>query len=335
MTFKLYPIIDLSPQIIKLLKNHFVSTQNLAIMKITNHIITIFAALAFTVTSNGQNQSGADSTGLPGDNFSLQGALQLFQNASSPEDFEKQLNTESNHVNNLDLNGDGDIDYIRVVDKSEKNLHAFILQVAVSESENQDIAVIELEKTGDTTAVLQIIGDEEIYGEQVIVEPDGGGDDEETDKNKNGSGPNYNYEYTNIRIVINVWHWPSVRFVYTPLYRPWVSPWRWHYYPVWWKPRKPLKWHVWHPFHKRHHHSFAVVHTHRVIHAHKIYTPFRTTSVTVRTRHSTAMGNYKVNRTKTTVTGPRGNTATKKTTTVKGPGGKVKAKKTTVKRKRG
>ena len=29
-----------------------------------------------------QNNSGTDSTGLPGDNFSLQGALQMFQNAA-------------------------------------------------------------------------------------------------------------------------------------------------------------------------------------------------------------------------------------------------------------
>lgn len=86
-------------------------------MKIASRIISIFTSLVCIVTLNAQNESGIDSTGLPGDNFSLQGALQLFQNASSPEDFEKQLNTESNHVNNLDLNGDGDIDYIRVVDK--------------------------------------------------------------------------------------------------------------------------------------------------------------------------------------------------------------------------
>jgi hypothetical protein len=282
-------------------------------------------------------QSGIDSTGLPGDNFSLQGALQLFRNAASPEDFEKQLNTESNKVNNLDLNGDGDIDYIRVIDKSENDLHAIILQVPISETESQDIAVIELEKTGDTTAVLQIIGDEEIYGEEIIVEPDGGGD-EETDAQKDGnSGPAaYPDEvYNNYRIVVNVWGWPSVRFVYAPFYRPWISPWRWHYYPVWWKPWRPLGWHHWHPFHIRHHHAFVRVHTHRVVHAHAVYRPVRVSSVTVRTRHSAAIGNYRVSRSRTTVTGPRGNSLTKKTTTVRGPGGKVKAKKTTVKRKRG
>ncbi|MFT3674598.1 MAG: hypothetical protein QM781_01740 [Chitinophagaceae bacterium] len=47
--------------------------------------------------------SGVDSTGLPGDQFSLQGALAMFQQSASIEDFEKKINTSSNGVNNLDL----------------------------------------------------------------------------------------------------------------------------------------------------------------------------------------------------------------------------------------
>ncbi len=82
--------------------------------------ILAFLLLSFTLSGislNAQNPSTEDSTGLPGDNFSLEGALTMFQKASSPEEFEKMLNTENNHVNNLDLNGDGQIDYVRVIDK--------------------------------------------------------------------------------------------------------------------------------------------------------------------------------------------------------------------------
>ncbi len=301
-------------------------------MKPASNLFILFLLLIASIT---KAQSGTDSTGLPGDNFSLQGALQMFQKASSIEEFEKLINTEDNHVNNLDLNGDGDIDYVKVIGKKDKDVHVFILQVPVSENENQDIAVIELEKTGDTSAVLQIIGDEDIYGEEVIVEADGGGSDSDSDDDNKG-GPAFDqFSYGSPRIVVNVWYWPSVRFVYGPLYRPWISPWRWRYYPAWWKPWRPLRWHVWHPFRRSYHRSFVVVHTHRVIHAHAVYKPFRTTSLTVRSRHSAAVGNYRVTRTKTSVTGPRGNTTTVKKTTVKGPGGKVKAQKTTLKRKRG
>lgn len=116
-------------------------------MKPIRHFIILLAGLFITTSAvQAQDQSGVDSTGLPGDNFSLQGALELFKNAASIEDFEKALNTESNHVNNLDLDGNGEIDYVQVVSKTDNDAHAFILQVAVSAGESQDIAVIELEK---------------------------------------------------------------------------------------------------------------------------------------------------------------------------------------------
>lgn len=115
---------------------------------------------------------GRHSRGLPGDHFSLQGALAaLSKKASSPEDFEKLRNASDANVNNLDLDEDGDVDYIRVVDNMDGDVHAIVLQVAVSETESQDIAVIEIEKQDGEKAILQIVGDEDIFGEQVIYEP--------------------------------------------------------------------------------------------------------------------------------------------------------------------
>lgn len=277
-------------------------------MKKIYMLFNLLIGSAIFLGVHAQNESGTDSTGLPGDNFSLQGALQMFQNASSPEEFEKMINTEGNHVNNLDLNGDGQIDYVRVIEKTEKDSHVFILQVPVSETESQDIAVIELEKTGNESAVIQIIGEEDIYGEQVIVEPNSGGNDNGFiyTENNNG-GPNVTEEtISNPVIVINVWSWTCVRFVYVPAYRPWVSPWRWRMYPVWWHPWHPLTWHVFHPFHTGYHRAFVVCHTHRVIHAHAIYTPFRTSSAFVKTRHSAVVGHYRVTRTTTIRRGPAG-----------------------------
>ena len=263
-----------------------------------------------------------DSTGLPGDHFSLQGALEMFKKASSIEDFEKLINTESNNVNNLDLNADGDIDYVKVIDKTENGAHAFVLQVAVSATENQDIAVIELEKDGDESAVLQIVGDEEIYGEQMIVEPSDGTNDDEESPAKNGPSIS---DLNNI--VVNVWLWPSVRFVYRPAYIPWVSPWRWRVYPTWWHPWHPLAWRVFHPRVIVYHPYCRVVHTHRVIVAHRVYTPFRSTSVFVHTRHVTAVAHYRNTRTVRTVrvAGPRG---VRTTTTIRGKDGDVKYKET-------
>lgn len=297
----------------------------------------VFLVFGFVMTcyqaSLFSQQNGQDSTGLPGDNFSLQAAIEIWKTAASPEEFEKAINTESNHVNNLDLNGDGDIDYVKVIDKTEGQVHVFILQVPVSEKESQDIAVIELEKTGDSTAVLQIIGDEDIYGEELIVEP---GDEAGNGMDKKGKGPFAAERYDHAYVVVNVWYWPCVRYVYGPVYRPWVSPWRWHYYPVWWRPWRPFAWHAWHPFHVHYYHRYVFAPTRRVVYGPRIYRPVRTTSVTVHTRHGAAVGNYRVHHSKTTVTGPRGKSVTTKKTTVKGPrGNTTSVKKTTVRGSQG
>ena len=84
----------------------------------------------------------ADSTGLEGDNLDLSAVLEIFKESESPEDFEKKLNTESSNVNNLDLDGDGEVDYIRVVDSGDSTAHVLTLQVPVNESESQDVATI-------------------------------------------------------------------------------------------------------------------------------------------------------------------------------------------------
>ncbi len=285
----------------------------------TNALFLMCVCASMMCLSLNAQDTEKDSTGLPGDQFSLQAALDMFKKASSPEEFEKLINSEDQHVHNLDLNGDSQTDYIRVIDKMEKDLHVFILQVPVSESESQDIAVFELEKNGNQNAILQIIGDEDIFGEQIIMEPtdeDSKGEMQEDGKTK-GGGPLASFNENNLGIVVNVWFWPCVRFVYAPIYHPWISPWRWSVYPNWWRPWRPLRWHVWHPFRVRPHAGFTVVSTHRVVRAHRIYTPHRVSSVTVRTRHSASVQNYRVTRTKTTrvTTGPKGNTKVKTTRT--------------------
>ncbi|MCK7557741.1 hypothetical protein MKQ70_23125 [Chitinophaga sedimenti] len=180
---------------------------------------TLLVAGLFTATAT--SAQDAEATGLPGDNFSLDGALDLFKKAASPEAFEQALNTESNKVNNLDLNGDGDIDYIRVINKKENNTQIFILQALVSSTESQDIAVIELERTGDKQAVIQIVGDEDIFGEETIVEPEDEGvafNDFPLNRYGSHNGPSPD------AVIVNVWGWPAVRFVYAPAYTLWVSP---------------------------------------------------------------------------------------------------------------
>lgn len=298
-----------------------------------------FFLMFLSFQSFAQKDTAQDSTGLPGDNFSLEGAIALFKQSTSPEDFEKQLNAEQHHINNLDLNEDGETDYIRVVDNMDGDVHALVLQVDVSEKETQDVAVIEIEKQGAESAILQIVGNEEIYGEQQIAEPF---EEEKIDNGRGKNGPAAP-QIGNMRIVVNVWLWPSVRFMYAPAYRVWVSPWHWRAYPTWWRPWRPYpiyRYHAWvHPYRAHCH----IVTTHRVVRAHAVYTPHRRSSAVVKTRTTTVVahrgkhGTTIGKKTTTTTTGPRGQrSTTTKTTARKGQNGNVRVQKsTTTKRRRG
>jgi len=231
-----------------------------------------------------------DSTGLPGDNFSLQGALQMFKESKSLEDFEKKLNTAKNHVNNLDLDGNDSIDYIRVIDKVTGDSHAIILRDIVSKTESQDVAVIEIQKTADKTAMLQIVGDKELYGDSAIVEPV-----DQADVKQGSKGPAS--AVNSIRFIfVNVWFWPCVPIIYDPFYVPWVSPWGWHYYPRWWNPWYPMGWGYYHPYCMGYYGWYRPAYAYRMGVVNNYYQSYRSTSNTVVNRYQVAHTNYYSNR---------------------------------------
>ena len=234
-----------------------------------------------------QDPVGQDSTGLPGDDFSLSGALEMFQKAGSPEEFERMLNTEDNHVNNLDLNGDGEIDYIQVIDTMRGNVHAFVLRAVLSPTESQDVAVIEVQKKGNANAVVQIEGDRDLYGDGVIVEPG------EAENVKTDNGGDRTSNPPPPPVVVNVWGWPCVRYVYAPGYVAWFSPWRWSAYPGWWHPWRPFAWRVYHPYALRYRAGFVFAPRRRVFLAHRIYAPMRRSSIVVRSRYKAAINHYR------------------------------------------
>ncbi|MCA6362832.1 MAG: hypothetical protein IM638_07315 [Bacteroidetes bacterium] len=231
----------------------------------------------------------ADSLGLPGDNFDLYGVLELFKKAESISAFEEAINKQSNEVNNLDLDEDGNVDYVQVVDNMSKDTHALVLRVAVSETETQDIAVIGIEKSGENNAVLQIVGDEELYGKDYILEP---ADEVEE---KSGRGPAAYSPNGMARapiVIVNVWYWPGVRYMYAPGYVVWRSPWRWRAYPVWWSPWHPVAWRVHHARVVRYRHVYCRrVTVYRVHHARRVYSPHRAAAPSVQRRTAARRAN--------------------------------------------
>lgn len=224
--------------------------------------------LALFLAPAAQAQDAAtDSTGLPGDDFSLAGALDLFKQSKDLESFEQALNADDQHVNNLDLDGDGQVDYIRVEDHQDGDAHAIVLQVVVSKDETQDVAVIELEKSGKGEATVQIRGAEDLYGPDVIVEPYA--EDDAATPSKGPAAP----RLLRVRVWVNVWAWPCVAWIYGPTYVAWASPWHWSVYPRWWRPWRPHPYRVFWGWQRPRVVVYRPVHVCRVTRAHAVYVP--------------------------------------------------------------
>lgn len=199
-----------------------------------------------------------ESLGLPGDNLNLYAVLKIFQESKTLEEFEKRLNDEEEKINNLDLDNDDKIDYITVTDNVKDDVHNIALEIFVNKDEKQSVAVfvVAREKNGGTT--IQVVGDEDLYGKDYIIEP------QYADE---GGTPNPGYAgnqevaaaavpvqtETKAEVVrttfVEVNSWPIVTYIYVPTYNPWVSPWYWGYYPGWWRPWRPHYWHWYYGYH--------------------------------------------------------------------------------------
>ncbi|MES2554960.1 MAG: hypothetical protein V4604_02360 [Bacteroidota bacterium] len=229
------------------------------------------------VVSCGSDETAEEKAKASEEGFDLQGAVELFEKSKDPEDFERALNTKGNTVNNLDLNDDGKIDFVKVIDHMKDKSHSIALQVVVNEKENQDIAAIMIEKTGPSTARLQIVGDPVLYGKEVVLEP----------IDKSDSEPKAMLLASSAVITINVWTWPIVQHVYAVRYVPYVSPVVWEVYPVWYEPHYHHHKHHGrgHAYgHYKHHYDeeyYRVLPVSDLTIAHGIYIQSRTNSATI------------------------------------------------------
>lgn len=167
--------------------------------------------------------------------ISLEGLLDLCRKASNPEELEKSLNDSGSAIHNIDLNDDGNIDYLNVEEAVEENIHMLFIRSEVNNNEFQDIAVIEVEKAGESLAYVRAVADSALFGEELAIEPK-----DEKELNSGGKGGPYFMEVPVKLLRANCWSWPMVRALYLPGYRPWMSPWRLKRLPPWYKPWKPM-----------------------------------------------------------------------------------------------
>jgi hypothetical protein len=222
--------------------------------------------------------------GLPGDNLNLYGVLNIFQNSPTLEEFEKKLNAEDSKVNNLDLNGDGRIDYIHVIDNMNGSAHAIALRVDINESETQDVAVIEVERDANNQVHVQIVGDEALYGKDYIVEP-------------NQSTPNPGYQGGGSQAEVTTAEysspasWAIIDFMFAPSYIVYSSPYHWGYYPHFWHPWYPLSYPVFYGYHRPYYSHYRRSYYYHSPEAHAFYGPRRVYSPIVHERYHMSPNN--------------------------------------------
>ena len=185
-------------------------------------LLTIFGVSAQqTVTVKAQSYQVSD-------NLDLEAVAITFGESKNVEDFERRLNDPDNRISNLDLNNDGYVDFLRVVEVEEKGTHLVVIQAVIGKDLYQDVASIIVEGENKSSATVTIVGNRNIYGDNYVVIP----------------------RYT-VRPVIFDWFW-------LPTYAVYHSLWCWDYYPHYYHHYTCLGYHSYHRhihiWHTNHHH---------------------------------------------------------------------------------
>ncbi|KAF2333745.1 hypothetical protein [Flavobacterium daemonense] len=143
------------------------------------------------------------------DNLDLRAVASMFGESANLQDFERRLNDPKYQISNLDLNGDDQVDYLRVIESVENRTHVVIIQAVLDRDVYQDVATIDVERDNYNKVSVQVVGNTYLYGANYIYEP-----------------------VYNVVPVIYSSFWVTN-------YRPYCSSWYWGYYPTYYTAWRP------------------------------------------------------------------------------------------------
>lgn len=162
------------------------------------------------VSSFAQNKTIVNATNSEiSDNLDLRAVASIFGESKDLADFEFRLNDPKEQISNLDLNNDNQVDYLRVIESIEGNVHLIVIQAVLGHDQFQDVATVEIEKDRNNRMQVQVVGDVYMYGRNYIYEP----------------------VYVSVPIIYN--------YFWVPNYHAYYSVWNWGYYPTYyygWNP---------------------------------------------------------------------------------------------------
>ncbi len=165
------------------------------------------------VVSQPQQQSGnvnVQVTSQAADGLNLQGFGDFLKSHPTPQALEEAINRPGS-INNLDLDQDGNTDYIRVTEAGQGTARLFSLTAVLSGGQEQEVATINFEQLSPQVVNVQIQGNPQIYGPNVF----------------------YHSQYSVGDLLL-------FSYLYSPLWRPYVSPWHYGYYPGFYSVYRPV-----------------------------------------------------------------------------------------------
>lgn len=95
-----------------------------------------------------------------GDNLNLEALGELVRSSNSAQEIEEKLNAP-NSINNLDLDGDGNVDYIKVSEYGSGNNRGFSFVIPTSDNDVIEVAKVEVNPNGQ----MNVNGNREYYGD--------------------------------------------------------------------------------------------------------------------------------------------------------------------------
>lgn len=173
-------------------------------------LATVSLGLVSVLAQDGTTVAPAHSEAASG--LDLYAVAELFKTSETLEKFEESLNHSETGINNLDLDQNGEVDFIRVTETTAGDTHLIVLQTPLTENEFQDVATIAVDRESGEQYNLHIQGDATLYGADFYVVP--------ADNNFSA--------------------WNVVRWIFRPNYRAYVSPYGYRSLPRWWGVRHPV-----------------------------------------------------------------------------------------------
>jgi hypothetical protein len=172
-------------------------------------LFLVFLAIGFSSCSAQSQTTVYAKNSDISDNLDLRAVASIFGESANLQDFERRLNDPKYQISNLDLNGDDQVDYLRVIESVESRTHVVIIQAVLDRDVYQDIATIDVERDNYNQVNVQVVGNSYLYGANYIYEP-----------------------VYSVAPVIYTSFWITN-------YRPYISTWTWGYYPTYYSAWRP------------------------------------------------------------------------------------------------